>query len=190
MFVFHSKVHETDSKHKKRRVSAIASDYQAGGEFADDWEAWGLIVACQCTYVRLLTFLHAHLFTFTKLAIHVSQAYRDAVIMVYTDKGEAARCGLKDIETARKEVTMATYEKDERSKQGTEDEKSRFLEGFKDQPETFKKARWNLVRFRNPKTGRWVIEQRTKVYDQVEVKYRFKESTGTELRESNVLDNG
>ena len=95
-------MHETDSKHKKRRVSAIASDYQAGGEVADDWEAWCLTVVYQCSYVRLLTFVHAHLFTFTKLAIHVSQAYRDAVIMVYTDKEEAWRCGIKDIEIARK----------------------------------------------------------------------------------------
>ena len=60
--------------------------------------------------------------------------------MVYTDKGEAARCGFKDIETARKEVTMATYEKDERSKQGTEYEKSRFLEVFEDLPDMIKKA--------------------------------------------------
>ena len=118
-----------------------------------------------------------------------AQVSRDSVVCVYQSKGEDARFGHKEINAVKKEVTTSTYEQDERSKEGIEYEKSRFMECFKDQPDIIRRAKWKSVRCKKP-NGKWVIEQRTRVYALCEGEYRFKETAGAEVRQSTRIDDG
>ena len=66
---------------------------------------------------------------------------RDAVIGVYIEQGEDAKCGRKDVNEMRTTVQMSQYEDDELAREGVEYEKSRFLEVFKSEPEIIQKKR-------------------------------------------------
>ena len=59
-----------------------------------------------------------------------------------------------------------------------------FLEAFEDQPDVIKKAKYHPVRFRDPKTKAFKVELRTKVYDLADGMYRFKEKSGSEIRQN------
>ena len=122
--------------------------------------------------------------------LRVAQATRDAIVWVHLEDGLDARCGHKDVNKMKKIVQANSYEKEERSKEGIEYSKERFLEVYKDQPEIIRKAKFKTVRFRHPKAGRWMTEQRTKVYDQADGEYRFKEIQGNEIVQKKTLDDG
>ena len=111
------------------------------------------------------------------------------MISIYRSKGEDYRCGHKEVNAMKKEVTASSYEQDERSKEGIEYEKSRFLEVFKDQPDIIRRAKFKPVRCKKP-NGKWVVELRTKIYDRADGEYHFREVCGSEVRQSSRLDDG
>ena len=55
---------------------------------------------------------------------------------------------------------------DKRAKTGLEYEKSVFLEEFKDRPDLIKRAKYFTARVKDPATGRFIVEQHTRVYEQ------------------------
>ena len=64
-----------------------------------------------------------------------AEADRDAVILVYQERGVDARCTNDLVAQARKQIVASTVEADKRSRGGYEMEKSVFLETYKDSPE-------------------------------------------------------
>ena len=109
---------------------------------------------------------------------------------VYAQEGENARVGHKEINSMRTVVVASSYESEERSKEGIEYEQNTFLETFKDQPDVIKKAKYHPVRVRDPKTKAFKVELRTKVYDLADGMYRFKEKSGSEIRQNCTIDDG
>ena len=63
------------------------------------------------------------------------------------------------------------------------------MEVYKDCPETLKKATYVSRRVKN-KLGKWVMEQRTKVYERAEGEYKFLEVMGKRLENKSMLDDG
>ena len=112
---------------------------------------------------------------------------RDAVVTVYQESGATGRCCYADIETARKSIEAAVVEADKRMRCGIEMEKSVFLEQYKDRPEVIRKAKFFAVRIRDD-SGKWVMEQHVKIYDDRKGVYRFEESHSQEVRKKNVVD--
>ena len=113
---------------------------------------------------------------------------RDSVVQVYTEDPDS-RCGAKDIEKQKKVVQVAT-KVDKTLKTGLEYEKSVFLEDFKNRHDLIKRAKYFPVRIKDPATGRFTVEQHTRVYEPKKGIWNFEESDGVELRNETTLDEG
>ena len=87
-------------------------------------------------------------------------------------------------------VMRDAFEREQRSRGGLEYEKTVFLELFKDQPELVKKAKYYAVRTIDIKSGKPIVEMRTKIYEHQPGVYKFEETSGTELRSEQTLDDG
>ena len=116
-----------------------------------------------------------------------AEADRDAVILVYQERGVDARCTNDLVAQARKQIVASTVEADKRSRGGYEMEKSVFLETYKDSPEILKKAKWFPARVKD-ESGRWKVEQHTKIYDDKVGVFRFEESHTEKVASHNVID--
>ena len=112
------------------------------------------------------------------------------MIEVYKEEGEDSQCRSSDVSLKRKIVEACTVESDERGKSGTQLEKSLFLERYKDEPELIRQAKFFPVRIRDENTGRWVMEEHTKVYKQVKGEWEFKETVTNQVKSSQVIDDG
>ena len=110
------------------------------------------------------------------------------MITVYQSKGSDNRCCYADIETERKIIESSVVEADKRMRVGVEMEKSVFLEQYKDRPEVIRKAKFFPVRIRDD-SGKWVLEQHVKIYDEQKGIYRFEESHTQEVRRTSTVDN-
>ena len=114
---------------------------------------------------------------------------RDAVIGVFIEQGEDAKCGRKDVNEMRTTVQMSQYEDDELAREGVEYEKSRFFEVFESEPEIIKKAKWFPRRVRND-AGKWVVQTHCKVFDRPKGEYKFREVVGRRVEQNTCLDDG
>ena len=112
------------------------------------------------------------------------------MIEVYKEEGEDSHCRGSDVSVKRKIVEACTVESDERGKSGTQLEKSLFLERYKDEPELIRQAKFFQARIRDENTGRWVMEEHTKVYKQVKGEWEFKETVTSQVKSSQVIDDG
>ena len=83
-----------------------------------------------------------------------------------------------------------TSETSIRKKTGREIEQSVFLTMYKDDPATLKKAKFYPVRVRDEATGRMVVEQVTKVFDQQKGVRLFEDIESNSIIRQSVIDDG
>lgn len=77
-----------------------------------------------------------------------------------------------------------------RKRTGIEIEKSVFQQKYKNQPEILKKARFFTVRTRDPTTGKWKLQEVTRIYDHEEGICAFEDVQKDEVEENQTLENG
>ena len=179
--------HETHCEYKKMSGKLVAKKYAEDEKFKEDFEVACALCDAVFTYVCSVecvggSAVFAHLFVFFFKVI------RDSVIEVYAED-PSSRCGAKDIEKQKKVLQVAT-KVDKTLKTGLEYEKSVFLEEFKDRPDLIKRAKYFTARIKDPATGRFIVEQHTRVYEQRKGIWNFEESDGVELRNETTLDDG
>ena len=82
------------------------------------------------------------------------------------------------------------FEKSIRKRTGREIDKATFLEMFKGDKEAIRKAKFFMIRTRDEKSGRMVLREVTRVYDQPTGVMLFEDQEGTSFERQDLMDDG
>ena len=151
-------------------------------------------VDAYCSAVQSLTYPS---WTITQLAAQYkaesafAEAFelnRDSCIACLMDEGGDATVTKKMLHKKREQVIRESESSCIRGKTGLEYEKSVFEKEFQHRPDLLKRAVYHQVRVR--KGNRWVMEQRTSVWNEKDGVYAVREEDKESIKRQKYLDDG
>lgn len=113
---------------------------------------------------------------------------RDSCIACLMDEGGDATVTKKMLHMKREQVVRESESSCIRGKTGLEYEKSAFEKEFKHRPDLLKRAVYHHVRVR--KGNKWVMEQRTSVWNEKDGVYAVREEDKESIKRRKYLDDG